>query len=123
MIEVKVYTGTDARDAAKQAISAALYVPGWTLHDRLRRVQVGRIEGAIALAYKDSKPVAVVLVRASDGFTAAFVRKPLRRQGIASKCIIELKAAGVEPRSADEGVDGSLNFWDTVSIPTHPQRS
>lgn len=116
MIEIKVHKDDAAREAAAVALRSALYIPGWQLSKWLQRVKIGNKSSTIALAYKDGKPVAVVLVRAGDGLTAAFCRKSERRQGIASKCIAEIRAAGVEPREADEGIEGSSVFWQKNNV-------
>ena len=111
-ITVKVYQGDDAAVGANLAISAMLYVPGWTLRKRLYSVVNGTHRGIVALAFKDDKPVAVVLVRATrGGETTAFTRKSERRQGLASMCVTALRDAGVGMKHASCGIVGSTGFW------------
>jgi len=114
VIEVKYYRGAAAREAARLAINAHLYIDGWYLLSALAMIQAGqRKDPQIALVFEHDTPVAIAV---EEGFNQvmAFCKRSHRRRGLASKAVGLIE---MDPKTyADGGIPGSEKFWDAVHV-------
>lgn len=113
-LDVRVYDGEAAKQAAAIALEHGLYVsPSWQLFGRLLTVKAGDRRGVVALAYKDDVPHAVVLLRIDQGYedVAAYTKKMSRHEGLGSACIDAIRRAGYTFPRAGTGIAGSEHFW------------
>lgn len=121
MIKIKTFVGDDVKHAAKLVIRHRLFVPGWDLRGRLGLLVRRRVRDAIiAICYVDNVPVAVVV---KERTVQAFCRKAFRRRGLTSKLM--LKVMEYYPHDllvANEGIDGSVKFWDSHNIAVRNRR-
>lgn len=119
-VQVKVYEGEAAKEAAALALDHDLYVSvSWQLMGRLLTVKAGDRKGVVALAYKDGVPHSVVLLRIDRGYedVAAYTTKMSRREGLASACIEAMRQAGHTFPTPGTGIVGSEYFWQRNNMP------
>lgn len=93
------------------ALKHRLYVSGYALSGLLKQIRAGTQVGRVMLHYEDGIPVGVlVYCEYSWNQIQIFVRKSMRRKGIGSKMIKNLKPFCKELR-VGRGSDASEKFW------------
>ena len=112
---------------AKLALSNRLFVSGWSLNEYLHLSINDNCPKANYIYYVDidsidNKPVSVILIekniKKESCYVQVFTKKSYRNKGIAkslfNKTILKL---GINKENIvwQEGIDGSLVFWDKVT--------
>jgi len=94
-IQIKTYSGSSLVEGAKIARKYRLFVPRqWRLSEEFKDICESPeyfTNSKIVMAFKDKKPVGVVLKNNSN-LIQAFVRKSERRQGIGSVLVSKVKS-------------------------------
>ncbi len=116
MFTFKHYQGETLHVGAKLALDNHLFVVGWQLQGILNQLTYEHdTRSQLVLASSGSVTVGCVLYEAGSNSLQAFVRKPFRRNGIASQCIRRMKDLPSNIGAA-EGIDGSLIFWSKNGV-------
>lgn len=126
MIEVKAIPQSEIAKAAKECLSARLYVPTggflMNIHLNILKKKDYRAERyKLFVAYKDGKPVGVTMTIdgydcCSDVYIMSFVKKAYRKQGIGKQLAMIAKKSTKQKLWAYEGAIGTRNYWDSVDI-------
>lgn len=126
MIEIKFIKSSDLAKAAKECLSARLYVPksGYLMNNQLNLIVKHKTSERhkLVVAYSDGKPVGVAMAIAdyySDYqrvYIQTFVKKSFRRRGIGKSMVMEMKKQVDKPLWAFQGATGSEYFWEDVSV-------
>lgn len=112
----------DAIGLAKEALQARLYVPGWDMNPTLHYIinTSNSINYGVAVAYMDSVPVGVAIVKTSwNGVVYVFVRKKYRCNGVGRKLVNALISnyyGGEYPCGHATGATGCVDFFHKVGL-------
>jgi hypothetical protein len=120
-MDITVYQNGTLREGAQIAITARLFIPGWSLHPTLCGMRERRSfsSAKIAIGFKNGVAICLALIDHS-GMYMAFCRKSERRNGYTSKCV---HALGHQPLGwAGEGVYGTMAFWEANKVYASPRR-
>lgn len=126
MIEVKAIPQSEIAKAAKECLSARLYVPTggflMNIHLNILKKKDSRAERyKLFVAYSDGKPVGVTMtIDGYDDHSAvyimSFVKKAYRKQGIGKQLAMVAKKSTKQKLWAYEGANGTRNYWESVDI-------
>lgn len=126
MIEVKAIPQSEIAQAAKECLSARLYVPTggflMNIHLNILKKKDSRSERyKLFVAYKDGKPVGVTMTidgydDCSGIYIMSFVKKAHRKQGIGKQLAKLAKKSTSKALWAYEGANGTRNYWESVDI-------
>lgn len=126
MIEVKAIPQSEIAKAAKECLSARLYVPTggflMNIHLNILKKKDSRSERyKLFVAYNDGKPVGVTMTISgyddcSGEYIMSFVKKAYRKQGIGKQLAMIAKKSTKQKLWAYEGAIGTRNYWNSVDI-------
>lgn len=126
MIELKFIENSYLAKAAKECLSARLYVPkrGYLMNKQLNLIVKYKSSEnhKLVVAYSDGKPVGVAMAIAEyyseyhRVYIQTFVKKSFRRRGIGKCLVMEMKKHIDKPLWAFQGATGSEYFWEEVCV-------
>lgn len=120
-MDIIVYENATLSEGAQIALTARLFIPGWSLRPTLYDLRERRsfCKAKIAIGYKNGVAICLALIDPT-GMYMAFCRKSERRNGYTSKCV---HALGHQPLGwAGEGVYGTMAFWEANKVYASPRR-